>query len=755
VSPPRGLSARIAAAPGDWIALDPAEPEALVRAQQVLERQRLGIPDRAAAVEAEPGGPRLWRRDYLLALLRAGLVAETDAGATLAEVAARKPFVFGPAARRSARRGRALLISAFGRRKFGGVEHFLEQMAGLYAGLGYEPLIVGTRPDAAPAADGGGLDVPGHPDALLRLAVEQDATLVHVVSGLGYEVAAALRYLDLRLIFGVHFWRELFHPRTASPGYYPHCPEGHAPRPTFPLLLADNDAVYVNSDYAREVVERQFGAHLPVIPSLPDDLLPEAVADAPSHAERDCVLLVNARDDKGFGMLLAVATLLPRLRFVALAGQSAAAAARAAACRRGLANVEVLPHAPDMAALYRRARAVMVPSYRFVETFSRVVVEAQRHGVPVLGSDRGNVPLLLRESGRALPEEPTAWAAELDRLWHDPAHWQAASSAARRAAARLPFADQAGRLARLVAGLEAPMLVGVGSGLGNILHTTPLIRRLAAQAGAPVDVVVAGDWTGSLAVLAEPASVRHVFELSDVALRRPYDTVFLTHSFGRLVPAFRARRVVASRSWQEFSAAHPLHEAEFNLAAARHLLGLEYGPEDVRQGFFGALRYRIPASRLIGLHAGSKQGVWASKRWPHYAALAEALAAEGWQVASFGTPDEHVEGTLDLTGGTIAEMAERMLGCRAFVANDSGVMNVANTLGIPLVALFGPTAPATRAPLGPNSISLAVEADCAPCEVKDGGRAFQAGTCRCIAGIGLDAVRGALAALLARTGPAG
>jgi glycosyltransferase involved in cell wall biosynthesis len=738
VTASEGLSARLGTAP-EWVALEALPQAARARALAFLDRHRAAIPDRAAALAPEPGGPMLWRRDYLQALLRTGLVADDAGRAALAALAGRNPFVFGPGIQRPARRGRALLVSAFGMRKFGGAEHFLGQMAGLYEGLGYHPRIIGMH-DA---------DAPAHPDALLRLAIEQEAVLAHVVSGLGYEVAAALRFLDIRLVFGAHFWREIFHPRTAGTGYYPDCPEDHVPRRSFPLLLADCDAVYANSEFSRDVVEDQAGMRVPVIPSLPDDL-PGDPSARPGHAARDCVLLANARDDKGFGLLLDLAELLPEVRFLALAGQSAPAAARAAVAARGLANVEVAAPVGDMAPLYRRARAVLVPSYRFVETFSRVVVEAHRHGVPVLGADRGNVPLLLAEPGTALPEDPAAWAAALAPLWRDAAAWRCASAAALANAARHPFAGQPARLARLVAGLEAPMLVGVGSGLGNMLHATPLIRRLAQARGAPVDVVVAGGWPGSLAVLADPESVRHVFDLSDLPVRRHYETVFLTHSFGRLTPAFRAGRVLASRDWAEFGPMHPLHEAEFNLASAKALLGLDYEAEDVRRGFVGALRYRRPSSRLVGLHAGSKQGIWASKRWPHYAELARALAAEGFKVASFGTPDEYVEGTRDMTGGSILQMAERMLDCRAFVANDSGVMNVANTLGIPLVALFAPTAPATRAPLGMGSVTLAVSSPCAPCELRDPAT-FLAGACRCIAQVGVPQVQAALREVLGRS----
>lgn len=742
---PARLLARLAATDAEWILLDPGPPGEAERLGHEVERLRARIPDRTAAV-AFGAGPRLWRRDYLLAHLRSGVAEPPGTHARVLRLGEDAPAP-APA------RGRALLVSPFGIRRFGGAEHFLMQMARLYEGLGFAPLVVGTRPEyAGQSGRAEGVDyayVPQRAEALYRLAVEQRASLVHVVSGLGQEVAAALRFLDLRLVFGVHFWREAFFPHQPESGYFPGGPEEHAARPSFALLLADYDAAYANSDYTRDVIEARFGARLPVIPSLADDLPPGT--PVPPHAARDHVLLANARADKGLELTAEVAALLPGVRFRAIAGQSEAAAARALVASRRLANVEIVDPVEDMSPLYRAARAVLVPSHRFVESFSRVVIEAHRHGVPVIGADRGNVPLLLAETGTALPPEPRAWAAELRRLWTDPAFWAERSRAALANSARHPFAGQAGRLGRLVRGLEAPVLVGAGSGVGNLLHATPLIRNLARRLGAPVDVVVAGDWGGSLGLMQHPEHVRHAFELSDLPLRRHYRTVFLTHSFGPLRPAFRADRVVCSRDWRDFRADGELHEAEFNLAAARALLGVPYDPEDVPAAFAGGFRYRVPEGRLIGLHAGSKRGVWATKRWPHFAALAARLKAEGFEVACFGTADELVEGTLDLTGGSIGEMAARMLGCRAFVANDSGVMNIANALGIPLVALFGPTSASTRGPLGRWSVSLSVSAPCAPCEFGGPAGAFRTGRCACIGGIPVEAAWRALREVIWRS----
>jgi len=716
-----------------------------------LEAAKLAVRERgfsgAAGVVIDGGDEArgvIWRRSWLLRLFEAG-VLDADAGfAEVQSTALRVGEVIGR--RRPAlalgRRPLALLISQYGIEKFGGAEQFLAQMATLYEAMGYDVLVVGTRAEfVGRKGSKAGLRytfVALTPDALLKLAVEEAADIIHVVSGLGFEVASALRYLRARIVFGVHFWRELFFSPTPSGGYYPDIDKDQKPRPEFLGLLEQCAAIYSNSTFTRETVEKHFGVRTPILYSLPDDRADDAV---PPLSGRRYVFLANSRVDKGFGLLLDVAALLPRVEFLAIASQSDKSFAANQVRERGLTNVTLLDRVDDMDSLYRHARVALVPSFHFIETFSRVVIEAHRFGVPVIGSDRGNVPRLLQTAGLALPEEPSAWAREIERLYEDESYWNTRSQLALENSARYSFAQQHQRLSGIVKATTEPLLVGVGSGLGNVIHAAPLLRNLARRLGRRVDVVVAGDYTDLLFCLANGEYVNHVFMLNETVLRRRYDKVFLTHSFGSFVPTFSAQSVLCSRNWDLFRADHSLHEAEFNLAACQALLGVPYQREDVAQYYLGDLRYEKPDTVLVGLHGGSKGGIWASKRWPHYDALAQRLKEQGYPVASFGTPDEYVPGTIDCTGGSIEEMANAMLACTHFVANDSGVMNVANALGIPLVALFAPTNVSTRGPLASTSRAIASAKDCSPCETHTTNKElFRSGTCRCISEISVDQV---------------
>lgn len=285
---------------------------------------------------------------------------------------------------------------------------------------------------------------------------------------------------------------------------------------------------------------------------------------------------------------------------------------------------------------------------------------------------------------------------------------------------------------------EVPVLIAVGGGLGDLLHATPTIRNIARRTGSRVDVVVAEEYPGNLFLLEHAEFVNRVFGLGQEVLGRHYDIVFVSHFFGELRPPFRGDRVIWSRARDRLLPGSA-HETIFNLESARALLDVPYDADDGAHYYLGDLQYQKPREPLIGFHGGSKSGHWLVKRWPHFAELAERLKARGLRVASFGVPDEYVPGTEDRTGGTVREMCERMLACSYFVSNDSGVMNIANALSIPLLALFAPTDAATLLPLRPTSAALALEKVCAPCHRKNHAF-FLSGECRCIGEISVDTV---------------
>lgn len=119
------------------------------------------------------------------------------------------------------------------------------------------------------------------------------------------------------------------------------------------------------------------------------------------------------------------------------------------------------------------------------------------------------------------------------------------------------------------------------------------------------------------------------------------------------------------------------------------------------------------------------------KRWPmgRYADLARRLAARaGHRVLVVGLPDEvrafreslgawsgveTASGDLRLAGALLAR-------ARVCVANDGGLMHLAAAVGVPTVAVFGPTDPAVWGPWGPGHRVARHVVPCQPCYKDDG-----------------------------------
>ena len=75
---------------------------------------------------------------------------------------------------------------------------------------------------------------------------------------------------------------------------------------------------------------------------------------------------------------------------------------------------------------------------------------------------------------------------------------------------------------------------------------------------------------------------------------------------------------------------------------------------------------------------------------------------------------------LNLAGETtLATFIGLAAACRVFLTNDSGAMHVASALGVPTVAVFGPTEYFATSPAGPTNALVREPVDCSPCMLRD------------------------------------
>jgi lipopolysaccharide heptosyltransferase I len=136
----------------------------------------------------------------------------------------------------------------------------------------------------------------------------------------------------------------------------------------------------------------------------------------------------------------------------------------------------------------------------------------------------------------------------------------------------------------------------------------------------------------------------------------------------------------------------------------------------------------IDSGRWVAIQSGAR---WPTKCWPtkNFAGLVRLLAEKFPDVrfAVMGSADDQKRGeavaaavpgrVLNLCGQTsLPEMIEWLRRCALMITNDTGPMHVAAALGVPLIALFGPTDPRFTGPYGQlENVLKNHNLPCAPC----------------------------------------
>jgi len=106
---------------------------------------------------------------------------------------------------------------------------------------------------------------------------------------------------------------------------------------------------------------------------------------------------------------------------------------------------------------------------------------------------------------------------------------------------------------------------------------------------------------------------------------------------------------------------------------------------------------------------------WGAKQWPaeRYGHVAKRLAKDGVKaLINYGPGEEALAQAAESASGetarriscSIAELTALTRRARLFIGGDTGPMHLAAALGIPVVALFGPTDPGRNGPFGTRNV---------------------------------------------------
>ncbi|MEO1946168.1 MAG: lipopolysaccharide heptosyltransferase II [Methylophilaceae bacterium] len=134
----------------------------------------------------------------------------------------------------------------------------------------------------------------------------------------------------------------------------------------------------------------------------------------------------------------------------------------------------------------------------------------------------------------------------------------------------------------------------------------------------------------------------------------------------------------------------------------------------------------LSSNKVLGLCPGAEYGE--AKRWPttHYAEVANAAIAQGWQILLFGSDKDTTitaeinqitqSRCIDLGGKTnLGDAIDIMSLCNTVISNDSGLMHVAAALDIKLIAIYGSSDPHHTPPIHPSALIEYLALACSPC----------------------------------------
>lgn len=271
------------------------------------------------------------------------------------------------------------------------------------------------------------------------------------------------------------------------------------------------------------------------------------------------------------------------------------------------------------------------------------------------------------------------------------------------------------------------------NGIGNWVLMTPALQAMASMDDSgKVDMVIDGDWSDSRTpaildlVSSSPFVGRVIRYPSQTFNPRKYATWFYSrHSEGSAALQFFETKSPTTGhrvNWRKSL----MHEVDYYMNIAR--MGFGYTGETPKQ--YVPIAEKLPPSVA---EAFNRRNHWVAfcnggfgrmrgpKCWPHYRHLASALRDRyGVSIVGVGGKGElqGVKLDLDLTGELTIRETARVLACEVdhLVTTDTGLMHIADALGVRMTVLFGGSLVSKNGPVNHTASIVRADVGCVPCQ---------------------------------------
>jgi ADP-heptose:LPS heptosyltransferase len=272
-------------------------------------------------------------------------------------------------------------------------------------------------------------------------------------------------------------------------------------------------------------------------------------------------------------------------------------------------------------------------------------------------------------------------------------------------------------LKKALKSVEYTIAVGVGAGIGNMCKVMPLIQKLSKHFGVVIDVVCNPSVPNSHQLFTQNEWVGKSYGKMHLATYKQYKSVFLTSCLGDLLPPIVAEKTYVQRRHYVFwTLCRFMPELMYNFLGAEDFFeGLHIADSDYYQKFYSGSRYIFPNNMIVGLCGTGKGGAWQKRAWPYFEELAAQLRKQGYEVRSYGVENEYISGTENYTNMPLRNSLEHLKECSFVIASDGGLMQLADAMGIPTIAIFGPAGVVKNAPFSEFSRVVHSGLECSPC----------------------------------------